>query len=84
MSAGQLAVQVGQLDNQGGKLLQTGTGTAHVTVRGQLDNRQAGELAANGQLQVQAGSIDNSGKGRITSTASLELASQGLLNNVDG
>ncbi|MDO8040281.1 hemagglutinin repeat-containing protein [Janthinobacterium sp. SUN137] len=84
LSAGQLAVQVGQLDNQGGKLLQTGTATANVTVRGQLDNRQAGELAANGQLQVQAGSIDNSGKGRITSTASLELASQGLLNNVDG
>ncbi|MGX9772324.1 two-partner secretion domain-containing protein [Janthinobacterium aestuarii] len=84
LSAGQLAVQVGQLDNQGGKLLQTGTGTAQVTVGGQLDNSQAGELASNGQLLVQAGSIDNSGKGRITSTASLDLKSVNAVNNTDG
>ncbi|MGK5004087.1 hemagglutinin repeat-containing protein [Janthinobacterium sp. LB2P70] len=84
LSAGQLAVQVGQLDNQGGKLLQTGMDKASVTVRGQLDNSQAGELASNGQLLVQAGGIDNSGKGRITSTASLDLKSVNAVNNVDG
>jgi filamentous hemagglutinin len=70
------------LSNRGGHLLQSGAGELTLQVAHQLDNA-GGEIAADGNLQVQAGAIDNKG-GRFTSAASAQLASAGALDNSDG
>ncbi|MGK5060465.1 hemagglutinin repeat-containing protein [Janthinobacterium sp. LB2P49] len=81
-SGQQVTVQAGQLDNSDGTLQQTGPGQMRVDVAQTLDNTR-GSIAGNGGLQVQAGVLDNS-KGRITSAASAEIVSKGVLNNTDG
>ncbi|MEF2269951.1 hemagglutinin repeat-containing protein [Janthinobacterium sp. LS2A] len=81
-SGQQVTVQASQLDNSDGTLQQTGPGQMRVDAAQTLDNTR-GNIASNGGLQVQAGVLDNS-KGRITSAASADIASKGVLNNTDG
>ncbi|MGK5060813.1 filamentous hemagglutinin N-terminal domain-containing protein, partial [Janthinobacterium sp. LB2P49] len=81
-SGQQVTVQAGQLDNSDGTLQQTGPGQMRVDVAQTLDNTR-GSIAGNGGLQLQAGVLDNS-KGRITSAASADIASKGVLKNTDG
>ncbi|PHV29502.1 hypothetical protein CSQ93_05395 [Janthinobacterium sp. BJB426] len=81
-SGQQVTVQAGQLDNSDGTLQQTGPGQMRVDVAQALDNTR-GSIAGNGSVQVQAGVLDNS-KGRITSAASADIASKGVLKNTDG
>ncbi|MED5596360.1 two-partner secretion domain-containing protein [Janthinobacterium sp. P210006] len=81
-SGQQVTVQAGNLDNRDGTMQQTGPGQMRVDVAQALDNTR-GSIAGNGSVQVQAGVLDNS-KGRITSAASADIVSKGVLNNTDG
>jgi filamentous hemagglutinin len=77
-----VSVHADSFSNRGGHLLQSGAGELTLQVAHQIDNA-GGEIASDGSLQVQAGAIDNSA-GRLTSAASAQVASAGVLNNSDG
>ncbi|MGZ5198716.1 MAG: two-partner secretion domain-containing protein [Telluria sp.] len=96
LSAGQLSLNVANLDNTNGSVIQTGVGDANITLNsqsGRLDNT-AGYIAANGaNLSVGAGTLVNTdGKIEHAGTGTLliragnlvdergQIASNGLLN----
>ncbi|WP_061301678.1 beta strand repeat-containing protein, partial [Janthinobacterium agaricidamnosum] len=81
-SARQLTLRADSLNNAGGHLLQTGAADTTLQVAGQLENA-GGEIAGNGSLKLHAGSLDNN-KGRIVSSTSADIASDGALLNTDG
>ena len=61
LSAGQVKLRLGELDNRQGQIVQTGQADADWRIAGAVDNRQ-GELAsAAGQWRLQAASLDNRG-----------------------
>ncbi|MEJ8856665.1 filamentous hemagglutinin N-terminal domain-containing protein [Variovorax robiniae] len=72
LQAQQLTVDAGSLDNHGGKIAQSGTGTTRITVTGTLDNT-FGQLTSNAQdmrlqsgtLTNSSGKIDHAGKGTL-------------------
>jgi filamentous hemagglutinin len=59
-SAQQITLAAGSLSNQGGSIVQAGTGATTLTVGGAL-NDNAGVIASNGTLTATAGSMSNQG-----------------------
>jgi filamentous hemagglutinin len=81
-SANGMSVHAGTLANRGGHLLQSGTGSMALEVTHDLDNA-AGEIVGNGPLSLQAGTIENN-HGQISTGASAQVSSHGMLDNSDG
>lgn len=64
LSAQQLSLAGSNIDNTGGKLVQTGSGTMQVTTAGTLTN-QGGLVGSAGGMSLNAGTIDNSNGGQL-------------------
>lgn len=82
LSADALTLSAQSLSNQQGTLVQTGKGTLAVDLPGSLDNQQ-GQIAANGNLQLNAQSVDNT-KGQLLGVAGDTRITTGSLNNSEG
>lgn len=84
VSAGQFDVSASSLSNRAGKLVQTGTGIARLTVSGALDNAD-GLVASNGSLNVDAGSVVNTaGTIQAAGAGGVAIRSAGALSNLSG
>lgn len=79
--ADQITVQAGSLSNQGGSIVQGGTGATQISVAGAANNN-GGILATNGNLALGAASLSNQG-GTLQSgtSADLSLTVSGPLDN---
>ncbi|WP_175197347.1 hemagglutinin repeat-containing protein, partial [Paraburkholderia caffeinitolerans] len=76
----------GDLVNQGGKIVQSGTGAQTVTAGVKLDNSNGGQIASNAQnLTVAGASIDNNG-GKVLHAGSgkLDVTATGNVSNAGG
>ncbi|WP_307579487.1 hemagglutinin repeat-containing protein [Variovorax paradoxus] len=79
--AQQIDVSAGSLSNQGGSIVQVGTGATALNVGGALTN-SGGTIASNGATTIAAGSLENQGGSiRAAGTSSLGLSVGGLLDN---
>lgn len=82
---GQLAVgqtlnsQSATLSNQGGQILQSGTGTGQLTTTGLLNNTN-GAMASNGSLTLSVGSLNNQG-GTLVASQDIGLSTGALTGN---
>ncbi|QNK67635.1 hemagglutinin repeat-containing protein [Variovorax sp. PAMC26660] len=80
-SAQQITLAAGALSNQGGSIVQVGTGATTLTVGGVLNDNQ-GVIASNGTITVTAGSMTNQGgKLQAAGTSDLNLAVTNQLDN---
>src|SRR5450830_1696562 len=81
--SGNLGIATTTLSNQGGQILQTGTGATTVTVAQTLNNSN-GMIASNGSSTLSAQSISNDA-GRLSAAGSLgATATNGALSNRQG
>ncbi|MFN3415420.1 MAG: filamentous hemagglutinin N-terminal domain-containing protein, partial [Caldimonas sp.] len=78
IEAQSLRIQAGTLSNQGGAIVQVGSGTAQLAVHGRLDNTQ-GTIASQGALDLAAGTLHNDA-GRITVAQDLVIEAGALAN----
>lgn len=79
--ADQITVQAGSLSNQGGSIVQGGTGATQISVTGAANNN-GGTLATNGTLALGAASLSNQGGTLQSGTGSdLTLTVSGPLDN---
>jgi filamentous hemagglutinin len=82
--AQQIDVSAGSLSNQGGSLVQAGSGTTTLAVGGLLNNN-AGTIASNGPIAASAGSMSNQGGTlQAAGTSDLSLTVAGPLDNSAG
>ncbi|MCR8961061.1 hemagglutinin repeat-containing protein [Variovorax sp. S2] len=80
----QIDLSAGSLSNQGGSLVQAGTGATTLAVGGLLNNN-AGTIASNGAIAASAGSVSNQGGTLQAGGASnLSLTATGPLDNSAG
>lgn len=82
LSADKLNLSAQRLSNQKGKLIQSGKGTLAVALPGSLDNQQ-GQIASNGDLELNADAVNNHGGQLLGVEGSTRLTS-GSLDNTDG
>ncbi|MDR6891045.1 MULTISPECIES: two-partner secretion domain-containing protein, partial [Variovorax] len=82
--ARQIDLSAGSLSNQGGSLVQAGTGATTLAVGGLLNNN-GGTVASNGAIAASAGSVSNQG-GTLQAggASSLSLTATGSLDNSAG
>ncbi|WP_161805130.1 beta strand repeat-containing protein, partial [Amantichitinum ursilacus] len=80
---GDLNLQAGQLNNAAGLLQAAQGGTALIGVQGALDNSAAGQLIADGNVQLSAASLNNS-NGKVSAGGTLSSTFTGLLDNTQG
>ncbi|WP_431112267.1 hemagglutinin repeat-containing protein [Variovorax paradoxus] len=82
--ARQIDLSAGSLSNQGGSLVQAGTGATTLAVGGLLNNN-GGTVASNGAIVASAGSVSNQG-GTLQAggASSLSLTATGSLDNSAG
>jgi len=79
--AQQIDLSAGSLSNQGGSIVQAGTGATTLNVGGALTN-SGGTIASNGDTTIAASSLVNQGGSiRAAGTSSLGLSVGGLLDN---
>jgi filamentous hemagglutinin len=85
LNANQLDLKVSNLANtQGGEIVQTGAGVAHIATSGAIDNG-GGTLASNGSLALTAASLNNKGGTlRAAQTSDLTVTAAGLVDNRQG
>ncbi|WP_052752463.1 hemagglutinin repeat-containing protein [Tatumella morbirosei] len=82
--ADQIMLTADTFSHRGGTLLQTGSTNMSVAVTGTLDN-QAGSLAANGDIHLQAARLNNqNGKLTAAQRGSLRIITLSSLNNESG
>ena len=80
------SLQAGSIDNTSGRIVNVGTGDAHVGANGVLLN--GGLLAANGKLDVTAQTLRNTAAATLSSGSSLalgvsdELSNQGAISSI--
>ncbi|WP_168184714.1 hemagglutinin repeat-containing protein [Oleiagrimonas sp. MCCC 1A03011] len=77
--AATLTVTASALDNQGGRLANSGTGATELRLQHALDNR-GGTLGGQGDVDVQASQFDNRQSGRLVSSQHLGLDLSGFDN----
>lgn len=78
LAADRIDLEVGTLDNAGGRIIASGEGASRI-VAGTLGNA-GGTLAGNGDLALQAQTLDNTaGKVQHAGTGQLQIAAQTLL-----
>jgi filamentous hemagglutinin len=80
--ARQLSIQSRVLQNQGGRLVQTGNGQTTIAASARMDN-SAGEVASNGDLSLSTARLTNNG-GRITSGQNVNVAASASVDNSAG
>ncbi|WP_431132256.1 filamentous hemagglutinin N-terminal domain-containing protein [Variovorax paradoxus] len=82
--AQQINLSAGSLSNQGGSLVQAGSGTTTLAVGGLLKNNE-GTIASNGPIAASAGSMSNQGGTlQAAGTSDLSLTVAGPLDNSAG
>ncbi|WCE06374.1 hemagglutinin repeat-containing protein [Pseudoxanthomonas sp. JBR18] len=86
LEAAQFIVDVDALNNRGGHITATGDGANRMDVQGVLDNGDAGVLASNGSLEIQAqtfgnagGTVQQAGAGNLAITAQAMRGAGGTL-----
>jgi len=82
--AEQVSVQAASLGNQGGRIVQGGSGSTVLTISGAADNR-GGTIASNGEVRASFGALKNqSGSLQAAGDAGLDLAVPTHLDNTAG
>lgn len=82
LSADTLRISAHDIANQGGKLIQSGSGTLAVALPGSIDNQQ-GQIGAASGVNLKAGSLNNTA-GQIVAAAGKNRLEAGELNNQQG
>ncbi|MBJ7313765.1 filamentous hemagglutinin N-terminal domain-containing protein, partial [Rugamonas sp. CCM 8940] len=81
-AAATLQLRAASLDNDGGRIVNAGSGAASIDSRGRI--RNSGLIGANGRLTVAAATLDNQSAGSVTAAGDLTLAVRAQLDNRGG